>query len=276
MNRWYRAYEGTVSDSKLHEAAMEASVSRSVVIATWHAILESCAVNESDHIKITPRRVSIILAEEIATIERVFQALEIQELITKSTVVHWHERQFSSDTSRQRTREYRERQKLSQETSQKRHSDSVVTSQKRHGDAPDTETETYTEKEGGNAQAREESPPLVEIVENSGQEFYSGFRLQEKPRQSVLKLSSIAGQEKTLEAWQRFLAAKGPKLNIPGVAVGELSLFFDQECQKQGAPKTRLVCVDCGKKFNVENTTMASCPCCGGKLEYRIIEFAKN
>ena len=141
MNRWYRAYEGTVSDPKLHEVALDAGVSRSVVLATWQAILESCASNESSKIEITPRRISLVLAEEKASIERVFESLEALGMITENTVSKWDERQFSTDTSRQRTREYREKKRMSQES----HRDVTVTSQKRHGDAPETETETETE-----------------------------------------------------------------------------------------------------------------------------------
>jgi hypothetical protein len=43
VSRWYRAYEGTVTDAKLGEAALIAEVSRSVSIAAWHCLLESAA-----------------------------------------------------------------------------------------------------------------------------------------------------------------------------------------------------------------------------------------
>ncbi len=43
MSRWYRAYEGTVTDPKLAEAAFIARCSLVVAIAAWHAILESAA-----------------------------------------------------------------------------------------------------------------------------------------------------------------------------------------------------------------------------------------
>jgi hypothetical protein len=64
MTRWYRAYEGTVTDPKLGEVALVAGCSRSVAIATWHAILEDCAaVNDSGRFETTPRRVAVILGE---------------------------------------------------------------------------------------------------------------------------------------------------------------------------------------------------------------------
>ena len=37
MSRWYRAYEGTVTDAKLGEVALVAECSRAVVIAAWHS-----------------------------------------------------------------------------------------------------------------------------------------------------------------------------------------------------------------------------------------------
>jgi hypothetical protein len=53
-------------------------------------------------------------------------------------LVNWDRRQFSSDSSAERTREYRERKKLEKQNGKKE----VVTSQKRHSDALDTDTES--------------------------------------------------------------------------------------------------------------------------------------
>ena len=56
MSRWYRTHVGLVTDAKLGEAALISETSRAVVIAVWHAILESCAdVNDAGRFDTTPR-----------------------------------------------------------------------------------------------------------------------------------------------------------------------------------------------------------------------------
>ncbi len=98
MSRWYRAYEGTCADPKLHEAAEVAGVSRSVVIAVWHLLLESCASeNGVGEYEIPPRRVAVVLGESTATIETVLSALGEVGLINDGCVPNWGKRQFISD-----------------------------------------------------------------------------------------------------------------------------------------------------------------------------------
>lgn len=91
-NRWYRAYEGTVSDPKLAEVAIIASTSRSVVIAAWHAILENAAgVNEGGRFDIPARRVAAALCEPLATIQALFDGLAEIGMITVDAfqIVDW-------------------------------------------------------------------------------------------------------------------------------------------------------------------------------------------
>jgi len=110
MARWYRAYEGTVTDAKLVEAAYVAGVSRSVVIATWHAILESCATsNNGGTFETSPRRIAATLVEPISFIDQVFAALTELGMIEEGRVLRWKDRQYESDRSVNRVREYRER-----------------------------------------------------------------------------------------------------------------------------------------------------------------------
>lgn len=96
MSRWYRAYEGTVTDAKLGEVALVVECSRSVAIAAWHAILESCAgVNNGGKFDTTPRRVAVILSEPIKTIEAVFAGMVKQELISADSVNSWKQKYAS-------------------------------------------------------------------------------------------------------------------------------------------------------------------------------------
>jgi tripartite-type tricarboxylate transporter receptor subunit TctC len=85
--RWHRAYQGTVTNAKLGEVALIAECSRAVAIATWHAILESCAsASAGGKFDTTARRVAAILGESVASIEAVFAALESLAMIREGLV----------------------------------------------------------------------------------------------------------------------------------------------------------------------------------------------
>jgi hypothetical protein len=141
VSRWYRAYEGTVTDAKLAEAAAVADVKRAVSIAAWHCLLESAAaVNNCGSYEMTPRRVSIILCEPTAEVEALFAAYVEIGLIKDGVVLSWRKRQHESDSSTERTRKWREKKR--QETGECDGGDGDETSR----DAPETETETETEE----------------------------------------------------------------------------------------------------------------------------------
>lgn len=112
MSRWYRAYEGTVTDAKLGEAALIAGVSRSVAIAAWHCLLESAASkNNCGSYDATPRRVAVILCEPAAPIEALLSAFEELGMSEAGAIFAWKKRQFQSDDSKERVRHHRERKK---------------------------------------------------------------------------------------------------------------------------------------------------------------------
>jgi hypothetical protein len=137
VSRWYRAYEGTVTDAKLAEAAMVADVSRAVSIAAWHCLLESAAcVNNCGSYETSSRRVSIILFEPPAAIEALFAAYAELGLIGDGAVLSWKKRQFHSDDSRVRVAEHRARKR--QKTADVTAGNDDVT----ECNAPETETDT--------------------------------------------------------------------------------------------------------------------------------------
>lgn len=118
MSRWYRAYEGTVSDAKLAEVALIVGCSRSVVVATWHAMLENAAtVNDGGRIDIPSRRVAAILCEPFDTIESVFAGFECVGLLVDSHIAAWKKRQYESDNSTERSRKSREASREREATS---------------------------------------------------------------------------------------------------------------------------------------------------------------
>lgn len=151
MSRWYRAYEGTVTDAKLAEVALSADVSRSVAIACWHAILENAAtVNDGGRIDIPPRRAAAILCEAPQLIEKVFAEFRTIGLLDDTGVAAWKRRQFESDTSTERSRKHRET---------KRNADATL----QNGDASPPETETEIEED--NKAIALSSDPVSEMVE---------------------------------------------------------------------------------------------------------------
>ncbi len=147
MTRWYRAYEGTVTDPKLGEAAMIAGTSRSVAIAAWHALLESaCGTGERGRFATTPRRLAVILSEPLDTVTAVLDAFGELGLTTGDTVAAWSRRQYESDSSTARSRSHRER---------RRNGDATL--HQRRATAPDTEADT----ESSDANASGAGAPLA-------------------------------------------------------------------------------------------------------------------
>lgn len=162
MTRWYRAYEGTVTDPKLGEVAMVAGCSRSVAIATWHCLLESAAsVNEGGRFDHTARRIAVILGEPLETIQSILDEMEALEMIEGRVIAAWSRRQYESDSSTERSRKHRERKRSDAATS--RNGDATL--QQRRATPPETETETDTEvvvveDAGASAKPPEIVPPV--------------------------------------------------------------------------------------------------------------------
>jgi hypothetical protein len=142
VSRWYRAYDGTATDPKFGEIALAVGCTRSVALATWQTILESCAgTNDGGRFTVTPRRCAVILAEPVAAIEAVFAEMASMGMIANSSVSAWSRRQYQSDTSTERVREHRKRTRNKTETFHQR---SVT--------PPDTDTD-YPEPNGSGAGA---------------------------------------------------------------------------------------------------------------------------
>lgn len=154
MSRWYRAYEGTVTDAKLAEVAMVVGCSRSVVIATWHACLENAAnVNDGGRIDIPSRRIAAVLCEPFDTIEGVILGFETVGLLLDSVITSWKRLQYESDSSTERSRKHREAKR-----------NGHATLQKQHATPPETETETEILEPNGSYASGE--PEALDESEN--------------------------------------------------------------------------------------------------------------
>lgn len=167
MSRWYRAYEGTVSDAKLHESALVAGVSRSVAIAAWHTLLEACAHSRSASYDTTPRRVAAILGEPVAQIDALFAAFDEIGLICNGELTAWSKRQFDTDSSTERSKRHREAKRNSHATT----CNGDATLQQRDATAPDTDTDTDTSSlrsdVGADAPKKSAKPSPRKILETA-------------------------------------------------------------------------------------------------------------
>lgn len=132
MTRWYRAYEGTVTDPKLGEAAMIAGTSRAVAVTSWHALMESaCGTRDAGRFVTTPRRLAVILAEPVDVAQAILAAFAELGLTTGDRIAAWSKRQYESDSSTERSRTHREK---------KRNGDATL--QGRCATPPDAEADT--------------------------------------------------------------------------------------------------------------------------------------
>ncbi len=144
MSRWYRAYEGTVTDAKLGEAALIADCSRSVAIAAWHCLLESAACkNNCGSYEASARRVAVILCEPVATIESLIGGFEELGLIRDGAIAAWKKRQFQSDDSSERVARHRDKKR--RETAKPSTGNADETVCNADVTPPETETDTYLE-----------------------------------------------------------------------------------------------------------------------------------
>jgi hypothetical protein len=163
MSRWYRAYEGTCTDPKLAEAALDAGCSRSVAIAAWHLILENaCAINDGGRLDISPRRIAAALCEPLATIEMLHSSIVAIGLTDGSHVSAWKRRQYESDSSTDRSRRHRAAKKVAETLP-------LATDATLHGRCatpPETETETDVPLPSGNG--RLSASDMTKAIFDSG------------------------------------------------------------------------------------------------------------
>jgi len=209
MSRWYRAYEGTVTDAKLGEAALVAGCSRSVAIAAWHCILESCATAQrGGEYDTSPRRVAVILGETVDTIAAIFDAFAELDMIGNGAVTAWKQRQFESDTSTERSRKHRQRKSNGDATLH----DVAATPDDSCATPPYTETDTDTETECvKDAHTREEEPSQGKVVQSildnhaaDLNDWEQKFLISVKWKNNLSKT-----QLETLKGIQSKLSAKG-------------------------------------------------------------------
>lgn len=133
---WFRFYNEAIDDEKLRLLAFE---------DRWHFTALLCCKSKglldsaTDSPELKSRKIALKLGLSTRELDEVARRLAEVGLVDRDTLqpLAWDKRQFQTDTSAERTRQYRERQKKASDKV-KRHGDVTVTVQ-------ETETETETE-----------------------------------------------------------------------------------------------------------------------------------
>jgi hypothetical protein len=164
MNRWFRHYAGMMRDEKLVSVAVQAMQSIERVVWVWGAILESAAeLNEGGRYEFDVAPAAYFLRCEEEALASVIKGLEEAGRIAGQVVCRWGERQYESDSSKDRQRRYRDRLAASRDAKTLR-SDGRVTSRDGVVTAQDTDTDTEKEKERKNIPpARAQTAPKSDV-----------------------------------------------------------------------------------------------------------------
>ena len=112
--RWFRMYNETALDPKFRYIAAQTGVSPVIVIGAWTAMLCHASAQppaERGTLKGWDARIMAFdLGIEPAVLMRIQAAME-GLLLDRDKVLAWDRRQFESDTSRERTKAWRDRKK---------------------------------------------------------------------------------------------------------------------------------------------------------------------
>lgn len=150
---WLRWWHGTVTDPKFQRVARMAGASTGEVIAVWACLLERASSVTAGDAPVTSRGDAetrgsvagfdcddhdVLLGFEDGTTAKILAALEDRGLLMEGRIARWEERQpVRVDSSKERTRAWRERKKAQQDAPAVTPGDGHVTK----GDALDTDTE---------------------------------------------------------------------------------------------------------------------------------------
>jgi hypothetical protein len=142
MVRWFRHYPGLARDERLMAVALRARQPVERVVWVWCAILEAASTTgNGGGFELDVDECAWFLRVPPDEIALVLQELEAAGRICDGRVTAWSRRQFASDRSAERTREWRQRHTANGSGKGR------VTSPQRHRDAPETEAESETETE---------------------------------------------------------------------------------------------------------------------------------
>jgi hypothetical protein len=137
--KWFRMYTDALDDDKLRLVAFE---------DRWHFVavlcMKSSGLLDEPPGDLRDRRIAVKLGLTMREAEEVKRRLgEVQLIDGDWQPLAWDRRQYEHDSSAERTRKWRERQRAEAKPEEKQRGDDV----RRHGDVTVTDSETETETE---------------------------------------------------------------------------------------------------------------------------------
>lgn len=119
MSRWFRHYAGMMRDEKLVRVAVKAKQPVERVVWVYGAILESASeINDEGRFEFDAGEAAYFLRCDDDDLVRIVQCLDDLGRISGGVVARWSERQFNSDSAKERQRKYRERRKAGSDIQQ--------------------------------------------------------------------------------------------------------------------------------------------------------------
>lgn len=147
MSRWFRHYAGMMRDAKLVRVAVRVKQPVERVVWVWGAILESAAeIDDAGRYELDAPEVAYFLRTDEVDIRAIADGLADAGHVAADRVVKWGDRQYQSDTSKERQARYRERQRGQNPVSDGQRKESDVTPPSRDGKVTPQETDTDTDK----------------------------------------------------------------------------------------------------------------------------------
>lgn len=146
MSRWFRHYAGMMRDAKLVRVAVRVKQPVERVVWVWGAILESAAeIDDAGRYELDAPEVAYFLRTDEVDIRAIADGLADAGHVAADRVVKWGDRQYQSDTSKERQARYRERQRGQNPVSDGQRKESDVTPPSRDGKVTPQETDTEAE-----------------------------------------------------------------------------------------------------------------------------------
>lgn len=188
---WFRLYSEIIDDEKLRLLAFE---------DRWHYIAILCMKSDGlldcgDNSELMMRKVSVKMGLAIREVDEVARRLADVGLVEQNTLqpLKWNDRQFKSDSSKERVKAYREKQKKQQVTDEKQPCNVTVTTQ-------DTDTDTDKPKkllsssDDAGSPKKEKSSLTVQDCEQIAEQYNKALgeylptaQTMNKPRESAIK-----------------------------------------------------------------------------------------
>lgn len=148
MSRWFRHYAGMMRDDKMVRVALRSKQPVERVLWVWGAILESAAeVDQDGQYDFDCAEAAYFLRADEADVSAILDALTDAGRVADGFVVKWGNRQFASDSSKERVAAYRQRKRAerSDGNAGNEAGNGAVTLQEQPGNTPETEAETEEE-----------------------------------------------------------------------------------------------------------------------------------